>query len=177
MKYAAFIRGINVGGNGIVRMIELRKAFEKLGHTDVATYINSGNVIFESDDKPIDIRYKLEKELSREFNLNIRMVIRSKNELVKTLKNMPTEWTGAKDLRRYIAFVREPVTEDGVLKEIKPRKDVDSVKTGAGVLYLSTKLSGLTKSGFTKLAGTKIYKEITIRNYTTVLKVLDLMEK
>lgn len=48
MRYIALLRGINVGGNNKVSMGELKQAFESLGFTNVSTYINSGNVIFDS---------------------------------------------------------------------------------------------------------------------------------
>lgn len=60
MKYVAFLRGINVGGNSIVKMLELKEAFIKSGFINVLTYINSGNVIFESDEKDIE---RIEKKL------------------------------------------------------------------------------------------------------------------
>ena len=81
------------------------------------------------------------------------------------------------DLRCYIAFVREPITSNDVLKEIETKESVDFVKAGQAVVYMSTKLAGLTKSRFTKLAGKKISKDITIRNYTTVQKLLALTEQ
>ena len=49
MKYVALLRGINVGGNNRVPMAELKLCFEKMGFNNVVTYINSGNVIFESN--------------------------------------------------------------------------------------------------------------------------------
>ncbi|TGN13385.1 DUF1697 domain-containing protein [Leptospira ilyithenensis] len=55
MKYIALLRGINVGGNRKVEMKKLRNLFESLGYINVSTYINSGNVIFESE--YIDVRY------------------------------------------------------------------------------------------------------------------------
>jgi uncharacterized protein (DUF1697 family) len=63
------------------------------------------------------------------------------------------------------------------LKEITLNEGVDFIAVGIGVLYMSTKLSGITKSRFSKLAGKKIYKDITIRNYNTTQKLLELMEK
>ncbi|NCP46313.1 MAG: DUF1697 domain-containing protein, partial [Flavobacteriales bacterium] len=48
-QYLALLRGINVGGNNIIKMVDLKACFEKMGFTDVKTYIQSGNVIFTSD--------------------------------------------------------------------------------------------------------------------------------
>ena len=63
-KYVAFLRGINVGGNNKVEMPKLKKAFESSGYKNVATYINTGNVIFESDKKnPGTLAQEIEKIL------------------------------------------------------------------------------------------------------------------
>jgi len=177
MKYVALIRGINVGGNSMIKMADLKKAFEKSGFTNVITYINSGNVIFESDEKNIGkITSKLEADLSQTFYFDVHLVINSMDQLEKVVANVPDLWNKISDLRYYIAFIKEPLTPSQVIPEIEPKVDVDSVDIGPGVVYLSTKLSGLMKSGFTKLIAKKIYKNITMRNFTTVRKILGLMK-
>ena len=68
-----------------------------------------------------------------------------------------------------------PTMEEGTIAKWR-KKEGDFVKAGEGVLYLSTLLSGLTKSGFTKLAAKSVYKAITIRNHNTAQKLIALME-
>ncbi len=178
MQYLALLRGINVGGNNMIKMADLKKAFEDCGFKNVSTYINSGNVIFETDEKSKEkIVEKLENALTNKLNLNVTLVIRTNKELQQIIEEIPDEWKGENDLRCYIAYIKEPVTTDDVLKEIQLKEGVDTIKAGANVLYMSTKLSGLTKSGFTKLIGKKIFQEITIRNLNTSQKLLSLMEK
>ena len=175
MKYVAFLRGINVGGNSLIKMSALKEAVERAGFENVATYIASGNVIFESDMPADTIRDRLEKNLSKVFKLNLKIVLRSQTQLKKALAEVPEVW-GKEKLRCYMAFVREPIAAEDVLKEIQLKEEVDSVKVGPGVVYMTTKLEGITKSGFTKLAGKKIYKEITIRTYNTAQKIFELMK-
>lgn len=176
MKYVALLRGINIGGNSIVKMSELKLALEELSFKNVSTYINSGNVIFESDDNTEKIKNDIEKQLLKKFKLAIRIVLVSQTQLKKILDNAPTDWKTKKDLRCYIAFFRDSSTPADVIKEITLREGVDSAKEGDNVVYMTTKLSGITKSGFSKLASKKIYKEITIRNYTTASKIFSLMK-
>ncbi|KKR31504.1 MAG: hypothetical protein UT63_C0068G0014 [Candidatus Gottesmanbacteria bacterium GW2011_GWC2_39_8] len=177
MKYVAFLRGINVGGNSIIRMDELKVAVNNIGFTNVKTYTQSGNVIFESDiEDVIKIREELEKSLSDTFAMDLRIVVRTYEELKKVLKDAPIEWKRANDLRCYIAFVKEPVTPKDVLKEIHLKEGVDFVKKGEYVVYMSTKLEGLTHSGFTELVGTSVYKDITIRSFNAIRKLLKRME-
>ncbi len=177
MKYLALLRGINVGGNRIIKMTALKEAVEKGGFTNVRTYIQSGNVIFEADeDKTAAIAAKLEDSLFKYFKYDSSIIVRTHQQFKKVIAEIPMEWETRNDLRCYLAFIKEPVTAQDVIREIKLKEGIDSVKAGAGVVYMSTLLSGLTKSGFTKLIGTKVYQDITIRNYNTAQKLLALME-
>ena len=82
MKYVAFLRGINVGGKNMIKMETLRGSFEALGFENVKTYINSGNIVFETartDDKKLAER--IEKAIENEFGLNIKTMVRSLIEI------------------------------------------------------------------------------------------------
>jgi uncharacterized protein (DUF1697 family) len=177
MQYVALLRGINVGGNTIVKMSDLKIIYEKVGCRNVSTYINSGNVMFEHDKSVKELVSILEKALENTFHYRIRIVVISIEQLKKIIDHVPEEWGNGSELRKYVAFVKEPVAAEDVAKAVDIKKNVDSLKIGRGVLYMSTKLDGLTKSSFTKLASKKIYQDITIRNYTTVEKLLFLMKK
>jgi uncharacterized protein (DUF1697 family) len=177
MKYIALLRGINVGGNAIIKMADLKKEVEVSGFTHVSTYIQSGNIVFESDLKEIDkIIARLEEALLKKFQFNSGIVVKTHEQMKKIISEVPADWKKQDDLRCYLAFVREPVSAQDVIREIKLKEGVDFAKAGDGVVYMSTLLSGLTKSGFTKLVGTKIYKDITIRNYNTVQKLFAMMQ-
>jgi uncharacterized protein (DUF1697 family) len=177
MKYIALLRGINVGGSGIIKMADLKKAVEKSGFTNVRTYIQSGNIIFESDETGEDrIAFRLEDVLSKNFNISSRVIIRTGEQLKKILLEVPADWKTRNDLRCYIGFIRGPLSAQDVIREVELKEGVDFVKAGDGVVYMSTVLSGITKSGLTKLIAKKVYKEITIRNYTTAQKLLSLMQ-
>jgi len=178
MKYVALLRGINVGGNSMIKMAALKAAFESEGFRNVVTYINSGNVVFESEQKnPEGIRDTLEKSLSKTFEFTLRIVIRSYPEIKKVVSNVPDKWNSSKDLRCYIAFVREPANAQEIAKHIDTKEGIDWLDLGDHIVYMTTKLSGLTKSSFSKLAGKPIYQDITIRNFNTTKKILELMEK
>jgi uncharacterized protein (DUF1697 family) len=178
MKYVALLRAINVGGNSIIKMQDLKKAFEEAGYTNVITYIQSGNVVFESDQTNVQhIATHLEELLSKAFHYTSKVVIRSQKELQKIIADIPKSWKDGSDIRCYIAFVREPVTEKEVEKEIEIHEGIDFVETAKGVVYMSTKMEGLTKSRFTKFIGKKTYKEVTMRNLRTSQKILEIMEK
>lgn len=177
MKYVALLRGINVGGNNIIKMVDLKAAFEKAGFTGVITFIQSGNVIFNSgiQDKE-KITTHIESVLSNAFHYESRVVIRSHREVKKILQEVPNEWTKENDLRCYVLFVKEPVTESDVEKEVELKEGVDTMATGVGVVYMATTMEGLTKSKFSKIIGKKIYKDVTMRNFKTTRMILEIMD-
>ncbi len=177
MKYVVLLRGINVGGNNIIKMADLKSVFEKAGYTNVTTFIQSGNVIVESDIQDKEkITSHIESFLSKAFHYESRVVVRSYKEMKKIIQEVPDDWKRENDLRSYILFVKEPVTEKDVEKEVEIKEGVDSMKIGVGVVYMSTKMEGLTKSKFSKIIGKKIYKDVTMRNYKTSRIILELME-
>jgi len=170
------LRGINVGGKSIIKMVELKATFEQAGFANVSTFIQSGNVIFESEKHTPEITQKIEEILFKNFHFKVSAVVLSAPELQKVIEQVPESWKKTNDLRCYIAFVKSPTTSDEVSQAVQPRVGIDSITLGPGVLYLSTQLSGITKSGFSKLSSKKIYQEITIRNYTTVKKLYDAIQ-
>lgn len=159
-------------------MAALRDAVESCGYTNVITYIQSGNIIFESDEKNTSkISDTLEIRIIKTFGITSRVVVFSQSQLEKILTAVPDDWKKRNDIRCYIAFLIPPATPEHMMKEITLKEGVDFIHTGPGAVYMTTLMSGLTKSGLTKLVGTKIYQHITIRNYNTSKKLLVLMEQ
>jgi len=157
MKYVALLRGINVGGNNVIKMEKLKACFEAGGFEHVMTYIQSGNVIFESNkENRAKLTRELEGTVSQTFSYTARIVVRSYAEMQKVVSDAPEDWDKRTDLRCNIAFLKEPITAGEVVQEIELKEGIDIVKTGEGVLYLSTLLSGLTKSALIKLTSKNI---------------------
>ncbi len=178
MKYVALLRGVNVGGNSLIKMTDLKETVEKIGFTNVQTYIQSGNVIFESGEANVSkIDSLLEESLKKRFKYGSRIVVRNYEQFKRVISEVPADWEKGKDIRCYIAFVREPVTSQDIVKEIQVKEGVDFISAGKGAIYMTTLMSGLTKSGFTRMVGKPFYKDITIRNYNTAKKILALMER
>ena len=178
MKYVALLRGINVGGRNIIKMAALKVCLEQRGFRNVATFIQSGNVIFESDQRNAGkLTTQIEGALSKMFAYDSRVVLRSRAQLKAVVLGVPPKWKTRSDLRCNIAFLREPVTARHALAEVDGNPQVDSVHEGKGVLYLSTLVSGVKRSWFTRVIGKSIYRDMTIRNYNTCQKLLALMER
>lgn len=89
-KYIALLRGINVGGKNKISMKDLKDAFLKNGFTSCATYINSGNVIFQSQISDTEkLKQKCEKIIKDTFSLDVPVYIISAAGLKKALDNAP----------------------------------------------------------------------------------------
>ena len=83
-KYVAFLRGINVGGHHKVPMIDLRAELEKINLKNSITILNSGNVLFESDEK--NLENKISEHLEEKFGFHIPVII---NEIIMTVTFIP----------------------------------------------------------------------------------------
>jgi uncharacterized protein (DUF1697 family) len=181
MKYIALLRGINVGGNNKVAMSDLRASFEEAGLKNVSTYINSGNVLFESDETKITTLISLcESVIEKKFGFPVVVMVISQTDFNSALKHAP-EWWGNKDqkksLRSDALFVITPTTTAEVRQAMKVKSDgPDKFSEQGQVIFWSLPLESYTKSVVPKIIGTPIYKQITIRSSTTVYKLQALLE-
>jgi uncharacterized protein (DUF1697 family) len=176
VKYVALLRGINVGGNSVVKMADLKSAIETCGFERVRTFIQSGNLIFDSEETDAaKIAGKIEKCLMQQFKIESGAVVLTTAQLQGIVNQVPDSWNQGTDLRKYIAFIKPPMSAREAVKEFEPRAGVDSAAAGDGVIYMSTLLSGITKTGFTKLIGKPVYKTFTLRNFATVERMLKVI--
>ena len=175
--YAALLRGINVGGKNVIRMAELRSCFEAEGFRDVMTYIQSGNVIFRAPASalgPLTIR--IEEMLASAFNYRARVVLRSREQMDAVVAGAPTGFGSQPDRYRYdTLFLRPPLTASAAIEEVRIRPGVDEAWAGQGVLYFSRLTSKASRSYLSRLASMPVYQDMTVRNWNTTTKLLQLM--
>ena len=176
IRYVALLRGINVGGNNIIKMADLKTCFVEMGFVNVVTYIQSGNVLFDSNDtNQLQLIQQIEKGLSESFNYNSKIVLLSQQLLNQLINTAPQGFGVYPDEYRYdVIFLKQPLTSEEALSKIKTKEGVDFVTTGNGVLYFSRLSNMSSQSQMTKMIGTAIYKEMTIRNWNTTTKLCEL---
>jgi uncharacterized protein (DUF1697 family) len=123
--YIALLRGINVGGHKIIKMDQLRKALEGMGFADVATYVQSGNVVFKTPVKRAQgLSKKIEEMLLREFSMSIPVIVRTSEEIATVLKNNPfLKESGIETSRLHVTFLSEAPGKTAV-------KALDSIAAG-----------------------------------------------
>ena len=175
MKYVALLRGINVGGNTLIKMAELRDCVAALGHGEVRTYIASGNVLFESGERSgAKLDVPLERAIEQHFGLSVRVVVRSAAEIARIARAVPAEWIGDADLRVTVAFLLRGTTANDVARTLSPKDGIDEVVTAPGAVIWSTPRHALTRSGL-RIVGKPVYRQMTLRNLNTTLKLAELL--
>ncbi len=173
-RYVALLRGINVGGNNKVEMSKLKTLFTKLGCTDVVTYINSGNVIFDSVEEADALLLDIEKALKKRLGFPVRIVLREIKNIRKVAKAIPADWINGDGQKTDVLFLWKEFDSKKTLALIHQNGDVDRLKYVDGAIIWNVKLTDYNKSGMRKFIGTAVYKNMTGRNVNTVRKLAEM---
>lgn len=177
MIYVALLRGINVGGKNKIVMNTLKQTFETSGMNDVMTYINTGNIIFSYKDTSItDLSSILETAIYNDFGLQIKVVILSFDDFDRITKSIPDTWKNDKEMKSDVMFLWEAIDDESILKDLTIKPNIDTTIYIPGAILWSIDKSNASRSGMAKIVGSKIYKQITVRNVNTVRKIYNLME-
>lgn len=176
MIYVALLRGINVGGNNKVEMKRLKAVFEQAGMTDVVTYINSGNVIFQSmqkDEKKLT--GILEKAIEAEFGFYVKVLVRSQATMAAIADVLPDGWVNDTATKTDVLFLWEGYDNSDTVKLLAIKPDIDRIIYVPGAILWSVDRVNVTKSGLVKIIGTDLYRHVTVRNCNTFRKLMTLM--
>ena len=170
--YIVLFRGINVGGNKVVRMELLRQMLTDLGFANIATYIQSGNVVLTTDKAPAAVTKAIEDAFPGAFGFSSRPTVRSLQEWLRMIDEDP--FTDARnDGKQVHAVFLDAKPDPKAIDALKAIAGTEQMVMRHGVLYL------FTPDGFgrSKVAGSldKVLKvPWTARNWNTVLKLQDL---
>ncbi len=177
MKYIALLRGVNVGGNNKVSMQDLKKCFEKVGFQNVSTYINSGNVIFESDETDTVSLITLCKQiLEKEFGFPIGLTVIAAASLKEALEHAPDWWGDDPEAKHNAIFVIPPTTSDDIIADVGAVKpEFEKVAAYQDVIFWSAPIKTFSRTRWSKIVGTKAYQYITIRNANTARNLQELV--
>jgi uncharacterized protein (DUF1697 family) len=176
--YIALLRGINVGGKNLIRMPALKAAFEEDGFGDVATYIQSGNVLFSAPSaRTTALTDRIETLLAEAFDYVPTVVVRNRTQMRAIVDGTPKGFGTEPAKYRYdVVFLKEPLTAKAAMKSLQLKPGVDEAHAGTGVLYLSRLDARATQSRLNSIASSPIYPSVTIRNWNTTTKLLSLMD-
>lgn len=177
--YLVLLRGINVGGKNKIPMAELKHCLEEDGCKNVLTYIQSGNVILQSDLDAKKLGPKIEAMLTKKFKLDsslIKVLVLTEKQLQAVVKNKPKGF--GEDPATYYsdAVFLMGIGIDEAMTVFKPREGVDAVWPGDGVVYSQRLGAQRTKSRLNRIVGTVPYQSMTIRSWNTTTKLLEILK-
>ncbi|ANF97883.1 DUF1697 domain-containing protein [Paenibacillus bovis] len=175
MIYAALLRGINVGGNNKINMKLLKSTFEQAGMTRVTTYINSGNIIFASELSAPELSVQLEQAIAADFQRDIPVMVRSLPEMEAVIAAVPENWTNDEQMKSDVLFLWDDINNSSVLEQIPLKPEMGTLLYIPGALLVSVPRENVTRSGMNKLAASKLYRYMTIRNVNTTRQIYRLM--
>jgi uncharacterized protein (DUF1697 family) len=177
-RYVALLRGINVGGRNLIKMSALKACFEKHGYEDVVTYIQSGNVLFSSSESAgAKLTRRIEKLLATTFTYQASVVLRSRKQMQNIVEGAPAGFGTQPAKYRYdVIFLKEPLLASTAVKNVPLKPGVDQAHAGKGVLYFSRLVSKASQSRLSKIVSLPIYQNMTIRNWNTTTKLLQMMQ-
>jgi uncharacterized protein (DUF1697 family) len=176
--YIALLRGINVGGRRSVPMAALREVHARLGYTDVVTYIQSGNVVFDADSDDVALLSRtIEQAITADFGIGVPVIVRTREDLVTIIESSPYTTTGADPARLAVAFLADAPAMERAVGIDATGLLPDEFALGEREVYLHC------PSGFgrTKLTNAFLEEQLgvtaTTRNWKTVTKLAALSDR
>ena len=176
--HVALLRGINVGGRNKVAMADLRAVVSGLGHTDVATYIQSGNVVFTAADSPT-LAADLERAIANSLKVSPSVVVLTRGELAQVVRDNPyPDEPNPKSVHAVFLMSPSSGTADalaGALRKVEGTGSPDSAQLIGSTIYLHTP-AGFGRSKLAELIVQSRAAELagTARNWATVTKLLSM---
>lgn len=173
-RYAALLRGINISGKNKIPMADLKKGFEEIGYTQVKTYLNSGNILFDSDEDTDEMQKKIETMIRERYALEIPVFIIAQSELRNLLAQAP-DWWGTEDKKTYdnLIFVMHGHTAAEMAEKIgEPSADLEQISIVDNAVFWTFDLAKHAKANWWKrTAMNGIAEDLTIRTAGTCRKI------
>jgi uncharacterized protein (DUF1697 family) len=176
-RYAVLLRGINLGARNRIAMPALREVLAKAGYEDVRTYLQSGNVVLSSDAPAEKVARECERLIRKHFGLDIDVVARTRDELADVVKRNPLGKVATNPKRYQVSFLaKKPAA--AVVKELASVAVGGEKLVQAGRELYAWHPDGAARSKlWAQLAGPKLGVTATARNWTTVTKLLELLDE
>ena len=175
-KYLALLRGINVSGHNMIKMDALKKMLENMGFQNVETYIQSGNVFFDSEEEnAASVGFKIKQEISKVFGYDVPVIMVSKTDLELCFKNSPFLKEKECDTKKlYVTFISKELSplaiNDLKISNFKP----DEVAIDSSRIYIKYAIGAGKTNLDQKYIEKKLNVVATIRNWNTVTKLLEM---
>lgn len=170
----AILRGINVGGRRKVLMADLKSLCESKGLKNVKTYIQSGNVLFDSEIEDSALEAMLEKAITDQFGFDVPVLVRTEKEFETSIKNNPFFDKNTDIKQLHLTFLKEKPNKENIEKIVSQDYTPDQFKIIDNDIFIlclgKYHQSKLTNNFFEN----KLQVGATTRNWKTVLKLLEI---
>ena len=173
--YIALLRGINVGGHKVIKMADLKRVFESMGLKQVKTYIQSGNIVFESEEDINFLKERIQSEIKNVFSFDVPVMLRTNEEFINVIKRCPY---GADSLLEgesiQVAFLANELSEAEKDQLLIQKNETEDCYIHEKVVYLLFKNSIRNSKLMNQFQ--KLHTPATIRNWRTVNKLKAIVE-
>ena len=175
MRYVALLRGINVGGNTMIKMTDLKACFEELGFKNVASYINSGNLAFDTAKaSETKLAARIEKAVEKMINKNVLVMVREQSSIKDVLKHNPFDGKYETHKQMHVLFLQDEVPTEKHEEALRWQTDKERIAIRGREIY-ALLLGGVAESLIGRgLLETKLKMPMTARNWRTVEKLAQL---
>jgi len=175
MRYISILRGINVGGNRKILMKDLKSLYEGLGFAEVETYIQSGNVVFESEQNT-DLEEKIQQSIAKTFGFDVPVIIRTADEWAKSIVNNPFWKEKDADTDRLHLTCLKEVPSPELIEKIKMFQYLPDRCEIIGKDVFIFCAAGYGTSKLTNpFFESKLKVQATTRNWKTVMKLHEMI--
>ena len=173
MTHVAFLRAINVGGRGVVKMPALKEAFEGAGCRNVRTFIASGNVVFDAAPRlPPSLKARVSTTVEKLLGTKPGICYRTVEEIEALIATNPFGTRAAdKTLRLYVAFMNREPTPRPTLPIVDARELVEIIDIQAADMLIVSRRKPSGMYGFPNACVEALGVVATTRNWNTVLRV------
>jgi uncharacterized protein (DUF1697 family) len=177
VRQIAMLRGINLGARNRIGMPKLRKELEGAGFEDVRTYLQSGNVVLESDLSSDQLARRLERQIKKAFKLELDVVVRTRDELADVVKRNPLKKVATNPKRYQVSFLSDEL-DAATVEELAGLAVPSERFVARGRELYAWHPEGVARSKlWARLAGKGLGVTATSRNWTTVTKLLEIADE
>ena len=177
--YICILRGINVSGHKIIKMDELKNLFQKLGFNAVQTYIQSGNVVFKSEEaNQRELELLIANRILEVFGFDVPVLVKSNKELQFIFENNPFLKKGITDISKlHVTFLSELPNAELVKQFSEFDFGTDEYLIEKSTIYIHCPINGYGNSKISnQFIENKLKLNATTRNWKTITQLVDLMQ-
>lgn len=176
-KYILLLRGINVGGKNKVPMSKLKEQLTEIGFTQVLTYINSGNLLINSDKSHAHSVQLITKLFKEEYHFPLPFILISIEDYIAIEEDLPLWWSDSSHYRRNVLFYLPQDKNELVMDTAKLTENEAIFMNDVAIFWVIKSDDSYSRNLYSKFASHPLYKQVTIRNANTFNKLLDLAKE